>query len=275
MVKHSSGREYWRRTDVDVDRHVLVFDKPLSDDPSISDQDSVNDYLSDLSVSSPLSTDKPLWEIHLLMAHNCLVFRLHHALGDGISLMSMLLSCCRRADDPSQLPTIGGVGTSSTTRRRWSLWTLMKVVWYTLVYVLEFMLRALWLKDKKTVISGGSGVELWPRKLATAKFRLDDMKIVKKAITDARVRFPFSSRIIHGMNSWSPSSELTDSGDSEFGVEVCRNLDFGLSLGLGEANLMLNLVVVEEEEHVMRVRRWRWAIWDRKVDLERRRVVKT
>ncbi|CAA2960158.1 O-acyltransferase WSD1-like [Olea europaea subsp. europaea] len=187
MVKHSSGREYWRRTEVDVDRHVLVFDKPLSDDPSISDEDSVNDYLADLSVSSPLNTDKPLWEIHLLMAHNCLVFRLHHALGDGISLMSMLLSCCRRADDSSQLPTAGGVGTSSTPRRRRSLWTLMKVVWYTLVYVLEFMLRSLWLKDKKTVVSGGAGVELWPRKLATAKFRLDDMKTIKKATTDATI----------------------------------------------------------------------------------------
>lgn len=185
MVKHSSGREYWRRTEVDVDRHVLVFDKPLSDDPSISDEDSVNDYLADLSVSSPLNTDKPLWEFHLLMAHNCLVFRLHHALGDGISLMSMLLSCCRRADDSSQLPTAGRVGTSSTPRRRRSLWTLMKVVWYTLVYVLEFMLRSLWLKDEKSVVSGGAGVELWPRKLATAKFRLDDMKTIKKATTDA------------------------------------------------------------------------------------------
>ncbi|KAL2477273.1 O-acyltransferase (WSD1-like) family protein [Forsythia ovata] len=188
MVKDSCGREYWRRTEVDVDRHLIVFDKPLSDEyGSISDEDTVNEYAADLSVSSPLSTDKPLWEIHLLMAHRCIVFRLHHALGDGISLMSMLLSCCRRADDPMQQPTAGGLGTSSTPRRRLGLWTLMKVVWYTLVYVLEFMLRALWLKDKKTVLSGGAGVELWPRKLATARFRLDDMKTVKKAIANATI----------------------------------------------------------------------------------------
>ncbi|CAI9786826.1 unnamed protein product [Fraxinus pennsylvanica] len=72
-----------------------------------------------------------------------------------------------------------------------------------------------------------------------------------------KVRFPFSSWTIHGMNSWSPSSELTDSGDSEFGAKVRRNLDSGLRLGLGRANLMLNSVVVDEEELVMRVRRWR------------------
>lgn len=89
-----------------------------------------------------------------------------------------------------------------------------------------------------------------------------------------RVRFPFSSRTIHGMYSWSPSSELTDSGDSEFGAGVCRNLDSDLSLGLGGANLMLNSVVVDEEEQVMRVRRWRRVVCDRKGGLERRRVVK-
>ena len=39
--------------------------------------------------------------------------------------------------------------------------------------------------DRKTVLSGGDGIELWPRKLVTARFSLDDMKIVKKALRDA------------------------------------------------------------------------------------------
>ncbi|CAI9768019.1 unnamed protein product [Fraxinus pennsylvanica] len=90
-----------------------------------------------------------------------------------------------------------------------------------------------------------------------------------------RVRFPFSSLTIHGMNSWSPSSELNDLGDSEFGEGVCRNLDSDLSLGFDRANLIVNSVAVEKEEHVMRVRRRQCAMWDRKVGLERRRVVKT
>ncbi|KAL6531788.1 hypothetical protein OROMI_028151 [Orobanche minor] len=188
MVRDPCGREHWRKTQVDVDRHVIVRSQPLSHDHSISNEDAVNDFIADLSVSSPLPTDRPLWEIHLLLAHKTAVFRVHHALGDGISLMSMLLSCCRRADDPDRTPTIGGVGSASAApRRSWSLWTLVTAVWLTLVYVLEFVLRTLWLGDKTTNLSGGYGVELWPRRLATARFRLDDMKIVKRVVAGATI----------------------------------------------------------------------------------------
>ncbi|KZV33216.1 hypothetical protein F511_16250 [Dorcoceras hygrometricum] len=184
MVRDSGGREYWRRTEVDIDRHIIIRQEPLSDDP---DNDAVNDYMAELSFSSPLSMDKPLWEIHLLMAHMTVVFRVHHSLGDGISLLSMLLCSCRRLDDPEQLPRIGGVGASSSRRRQWGLLSLLKVVWYTLIYVLGFIFRALWMKDKRSALSGGAGVELWPRKLVTASFSLDDMKTVKRAVTDATI----------------------------------------------------------------------------------------
>ncbi|KAL0384230.1 UNVERIFIED_CONTAM: O-acyltransferase WSD1 [Sesamum radiatum] len=198
MVRDSSGREHWRKTQVDVDRHLIIHHHSLSNDPSISDEDAINDYMADLSFSSPLPTDKPLWEIHVLAAHKAVVFRVHHALGDGISLMSMLLSCCRKVDDPAQLPTIGGVGAASLVPRRWNVWTLMKVVWFTLVSILEFVLRLLWLRDKTTVLSGGSGVELWPRQLATARFRLDDMKTVKRALADSLCKRGPNHRIGHG-----------------------------------------------------------------------------
>ncbi|KAL3722941.1 hypothetical protein ACJRO7_035177 [Eucalyptus globulus] len=36
-------------------------------------------------------------------------------------------------------------------------------------------------------MSGGAGVELWPRKLATARFLLEDMKVVKSAIANATI----------------------------------------------------------------------------------------
>lgn len=186
MVRDSAGREHWRRTAVDVDRHLIVRRQPLSDDPSVSDEDAVNDFIADLSVSSPLAADKPLWEIHLLIAHRTLVFRVHHALGDGISLMSMLLTCCRRADDPAQLPSIGGLGAAAAARRqRRSAWTWLLMAWYSLIYIAEFVLRSTWWRDRTTAVSGGDGVELWPRKLATARFKLDDMKAVKKAVSDA------------------------------------------------------------------------------------------
>lgn len=187
MVRDHSGREHWRRTEVDVDRHLIIHRGRLSDDPAVSDDDAVNDYVANLTFSSPLSEDKPLWEIHILAAHKAVVFRVHHALGDGISLMSMLLSYCRRADDTAQMPTVGGGGGggASIAWRRWSVWMVLKVLWFTFAYVLEFVLRVAWVRDKRTSVSGGSGVELWPRRLATASFRLEDMKTVKRAVADS------------------------------------------------------------------------------------------
>ncbi|KAK6121422.1 hypothetical protein DH2020_044847 [Rehmannia glutinosa] len=154
MVRDSCGREHWRKTQVDVDRHVIVRHHPLSDlDPSISDEDAVNDFIADLSVSSPLPTDKPL-----------------------------------RADDPAQRPTIGGVGSASAApnRRRWSVLALVKVVWFTLIYVLEFVLRVLWLKDKTTAVRRGWGGAL-AAEVGVGEFRLDDMKIVKRVVADATI----------------------------------------------------------------------------------------
>ncbi|KAI8532791.1 hypothetical protein RHMOL_Rhmol11G0241900 [Rhododendron molle] len=193
MVRSSHGREHWRKTQVDIDRHVIVVEDPISDSrdgDEVNDEEAVNDHVADLSVSSPLSPDKPLWEAHLLRAYNCIIFRIHHTLGDGISLMSMLLECCRRADEPDQRPSIGSVDTSSDpssnrVKRRRELWKVVVGMLMGLVFIVEFVLRALWVKDKRTAISGGAGVELWPRKLATAKFRLNDMKAVKKAVVDA------------------------------------------------------------------------------------------
>ncbi|KAK7848507.1 o-acyltransferase wsd1, partial [Quercus suber] len=140
-----------------------------------------------MTISSGLSYDKPLWEIHLLLVHNCLVFRIHHALGDGVSLMSMLLACCRRIDGEEGLPRIPSFenkkSNSSSCGCGGSWWKLylyyLSVLWgfvkmglLSLVFVVEFVLRALWVRDRETVISGGEGVELWPRKLATAR-RID------------------------------------------------------------------------------------------------------
>ncbi|KAK9096980.1 hypothetical protein Sjap_022477 [Stephania japonica] len=207
MVRDSSGRERWRRlSHVDLESHVFVRDivgsssnRDGNDNDGDDDEETVNGYVANLCVSSSLSLDKPLWEFHVLRRQKCLVLRVHHSLGDGISLMSLFLACCRKVDDPDEIPTIGPTPPSSSSsssssrssklrsssslsllrsilRRAWRA-VMMGVL--TLVFVLKFIGRALGVKDVKTCISGGDGVELWPRKLATAKFKLDDLKFVK------------------------------------------------------------------------------------------------
>ncbi|XP_051150188.1 wax ester synthase/diacylglycerol acyltransferase 11-like isoform X2 [Andrographis paniculata] len=221
VVRDSGGREHWRRTEVDVDRHLIFIRRRLSDDP---DEDAVNDYLASLSNSPPLSTDKPLWEIHILVAHKTAVLRVHHALGDGVYLMATLLSFCRRIDDPSQTPaTISGVKTMSFMRRRWNVLRLVNIVWLTVIYVLEIVLRVLWRRDKMTAVSGGRGVELWPRKLATARFRLDDMKTVKRAVPNSTINDVLFGIISSGLSRYLDTRSSTNGfkeGDRVTGAEM-------------------------------------------------------
>ncbi|KAE8667449.1 O-acyltransferase family protein [Hibiscus syriacus] len=206
LVHDKKGFEHWRRTQIDIDRHVIVINNRLDKSGDFvfeyqgstaeeDDEAAVNQYVADLTVSCPLSMDKPLWELHVLMAHKCAVFRIHHALGDGISLMSMLMASCRRTDDADALPRMvpdkrpeikGGKG------REWFwlfgvLWWFLKMVLFTLAFSMEFVLKTFLFSDEKTVITGGDGVELWPRKLVTAKFLLDDMKAVKRAVPNTTI----------------------------------------------------------------------------------------
>ncbi|EOX98296.1 O-acyltransferase family protein, putative isoform 1 [Theobroma cacao] len=211
LVRDKNGFEHWRKAQVDIDQHVIVIDKRLDKSDNFLDESrrfsseegegddddeaAVNQYVADLSVSSPLSTDKPLWEIHILVPHKCAVFRIHHALGDGISLMSMLMASCRRADDADALPRMvpeKSAEFKDGKGRDWFwlfgiLWGFLKMVCFTVMFVMEFVVSSLLVCDRKTVISGGEGVELWPRKLATARFLLEDMRVVKKAIPNTTI----------------------------------------------------------------------------------------
>jgi len=65
----------------------------------------LDEYMSKIAMEH-LPQDRPLWEIHIIKyptknAAGTLVFKLHHALGDGYSLMGALLSCLERADYPN------------------------------------------------------------------------------------------------------------------------------------------------------------------------------
>lgn len=186
LVKDNHGRERWKKVELDIDRHIIFLPDAV-DGSNDDDEAAVNDYIADLTVSCPLSTDKPLWEVHILPAHKCVVLRLHHSLGDGVSLLSLMLTMCRKVSDADKMPTIELPPSSRSDRRESAgkrFWKLLKMIWFTLIYTFEFFLRSMWVRDKKTVMRGGAGVELWPRKLATARFSLDDMKMVKNAFVN-------------------------------------------------------------------------------------------
>ncbi|XP_057247936.1 wax ester synthase/diacylglycerol acyltransferase 5 isoform X2 [Beta vulgaris subsp. vulgaris] len=204
MVKHprfsslfvvdKHGREYWRRTQINLDDHIIIHPKNNSTlDYNLDDiqEEKINAILSDFAVSSPLSNEKPLWEVHLISDLRCVVLRIHHSLGDGISLMSLFLASCKSFDDDKDggfsEKNRGNRGESETMLRENWLMRILKVIFWTIISVMGFIGRCLWVRDKKTAVSGGDGVELWPRMVATAKFSLQDMKTVKTAIPNATI----------------------------------------------------------------------------------------
>nr|GFC15830.1 O-acyltransferase WSD1-like [Tanacetum cinerariifolium] len=94
---------------VNIDDHVII----AKLDPNMESPDKfIEDYISNLSIS-PMKNMKPLWDLHILdvktqETEGTCIFRFHHSLGDGISLMNLLLSCTRKVSDPEALPTLPG-----------------------------------------------------------------------------------------------------------------------------------------------------------------------
>ncbi len=76
----------------DIENHIFRIGLP-----SPGDEAALKDMISKLA-SRPLDRSKPLWEFHLVEnlvgGGSFLVVRLHHAIADGIALMSVLMTLC-------------------------------------------------------------------------------------------------------------------------------------------------------------------------------------
>ncbi|XP_058733885.1 wax ester synthase/diacylglycerol acyltransferase 4-like [Vicia villosa] len=109
MVRHEDGEMRWQRVEVKPEEHLKFPKFPETTNSSSSSIELYDNYHNDY-VSSILTKktpqEKPLWEIHIINypttnAACTMIFKIHHSLGDGYSLMGALLSCLQRADDPS------------------------------------------------------------------------------------------------------------------------------------------------------------------------------
>ncbi|CAI9101143.1 OLC1v1038402C1 [Oldenlandia corymbosa var. corymbosa] len=206
-----TGEMKWVRTKVDIEKHVLLRDiTPLDLEQFGSPEKILEEYVYNLTKSS-LDKSKPLWELHILNLESSEIgrtggfgiFRIHHSLGDGTSLMSLLLACTRQVDDPEKLPTIPGqdknkkkILESATTNRStpgiklfgmiWEcvkrIWFLVELMWNTLVDVVMFGATTFFLKDTDTPIKALPGSEFRPRRIVFRVVSLDDMKLIKNVM---------------------------------------------------------------------------------------------
>uniref|UniRef100_A0A7N0T4J1 diacylglycerol O-acyltransferase n=1 Tax=Kalanchoe fedtschenkoi TaxID=63787 RepID=A0A7N0T4J1_KALFE len=174
----------WVRTQVDLSNHVRI--PKIDVNMNISPDKIVEDYVSNLTKTS-LDMSKPLWDLHLLniktsQAEATGVFRIHHSMGDGTSLMSLLLACTRQMANPQALPTIPTALKDRKCRQLGfggCFWNLQKMLWNTLVDIVMFMCTALFLKDTTTPLTGPPGVEFTPRRFVHRTVSLEDMKLIK------------------------------------------------------------------------------------------------
>ncbi|GMH08898.1 hypothetical protein Nepgr_010738 [Nepenthes gracilis] len=177
----------WVRVTVNLENHIVVPD--LDPDMDLSDQ-FVEDYISDLT-KIPMDVTKPLWELHLLNiktsdADATGVFRIHHSLGDGISLISLLLACTRKSSNLEALPSIAATKktNSGSPNGYWryliAIWMVLKLMWNTFIHAMIFFATVLFLKDTDTPIKGTSGIEKHPKRIVHRTVSLDDIKFVKK-----------------------------------------------------------------------------------------------
>ncbi|KAG6707040.1 hypothetical protein I3842_06G011300 [Carya illinoinensis] len=181
----------WTQTKVNLEDHIIVPEL----DPNIDFPDRfVEDYVSNVT-RTPLDLSKPLWELHLLNiktsdAEAVGVFRIHHSMGDGASLISLLLACTRKTSDPEALPSVpvkkGAGSTFNSPAGFWwffsAIWLFLRLIWNTMVDVLLFVATTLFLKDMKTPIKGAPGVELNVKKFVHRTVSFDDIKLVKNAM---------------------------------------------------------------------------------------------
>lgn len=185
--KDRKGKDVWVPVEVDIDAHII---EPAID---TSAPRCLENYITDLSVAPPLDVTRPMWQCHILNGPSGegdgqpaanMVVRVHHALGDGTSLMSLLLACTRRLGHPEELPAVPVARRKDPEPKsvfRKAL-DVLALIWNTLVGVFLFTATAIWLKDSDSLIKGHAGVEKEKKKLVFVTLSMTDMATVKNAV---------------------------------------------------------------------------------------------
>ncbi|KAK1698250.1 hypothetical protein QYE76_014947 [Lolium multiflorum] len=198
------GQPRWVRAPaLNLDDHIIVVPSPpdmVSSDPDTA----VEDYVSSLS-TAPMDRSRPLWEFHFLDfptsdAMSTAVIRVHHSLGDGMSLLTLLMASTRSAADPSRLPAMpapparsGDIYARPRPPRTagvlafiaW-LWSFVVLAWHTVVDVTLFVATIAFVRDPHTLFKrdngGGDGEFPRRKRFVNRSLSLGDVKFLKEAL---------------------------------------------------------------------------------------------
>ncbi|KAG8381148.1 hypothetical protein BUALT_Bualt06G0092300 [Buddleja alternifolia] len=185
----TSGDMSWKRTDVDIENHIFAPDL----DPNMENPDSfVENFTTDL-LASPMDMRKPLWEVHILnvktvYANATAVLKIHHSIGDGLSLISLFMACAKKTSNPESLHVMPltkqkPISKHGLMKRIFLFpWTMVLIGFNTLIGCALFVATLLFLKDSESPIKGGRGVEQSAKRFVHRAINLDDVKLVKNVL---------------------------------------------------------------------------------------------
>jgi WS/DGAT/MGAT family acyltransferase len=100
VVQDAVGASWVDDDEFDVRRHVLHH--AVQRRPGLSERQSLQAEVGDLA-NTPLDPAHPLWQFHLIDDYeggSALIARVHHCIGDGIALISVMLSITDGGADP-------------------------------------------------------------------------------------------------------------------------------------------------------------------------------
>jgi WS/DGAT/MGAT family acyltransferase len=100
VVLDATGADWVHDADFDLHRHVLR--ERLVRQPRESERAALQRRAGELA-ATPLDPDRALWQFHLIERYDggsALIARVHHCIGDGIALTSVMLSITDGGTDP-------------------------------------------------------------------------------------------------------------------------------------------------------------------------------
>jgi diacylglycerol O-acyltransferase len=124
-VVRQGGRYFWQEDErFDLDRHIVVVD-----DPALRTKEGLQDYMG-RQASLPLPDDRPRWQVQVVPdfgdGGSALFVRVHHVMGDGISMVPVIFHLVDTADGSS--PFDEQVKTRGTAGKLWKVHTLASLI---------------------------------------------------------------------------------------------------------------------------------------------------
>jgi hypothetical protein len=101
VVRDPAGAAWWVE-DESFDIHHHVVREKLKHDKVQSEREALQARVAELA-ATPLDPDRPLWQFRLIEGYDggsALIARVHHCIGDGIALISVMMTITDGGSDP-------------------------------------------------------------------------------------------------------------------------------------------------------------------------------